>query len=367
MSALLTQLRSNRSSLINQAQEIAQRAVAESRDLTSDEQASFDQFIASAEDLGRRADDLAVGEQRTAEMDAAYNTAHNLESVGVNPLSVRADVLDQIQSALQSRTAGTWEARAALTTTNTLGRQTWHGAAISGPRMLHTVAGIPADFNLGAVDANYLRVGALAVATGVAEGDPATELTSVTGSAVKLMRYGRWTELSEESKIASDAAATLTLVHRRAIARDLDSLLIGLAAADSPTGSAVTGSDAGKALRRAIAIVSDNVGVDASELTIIANPAVAGLIEDVAPIGGSSLAEATTRFAGAKVYYSNAAPTGAGLVIAPTAFRYLEAMPMSFRTDINLKTSTLLLATSLVGGYGNQIIAGGVQRATLSA
>lgn len=362
MSELLTKLSYNRSSLISQATEIAQRAVAEGRDLTADEKAAFDQYVASADDIGRRAADLAEGIQRAADLDDTFT---GMSVAPANPLSVRAGVLDEVQAALRDRRAGSWEARSTLTTSATLGRHTWHGATLAGPRLLHVVAQIPTEYDLAAVDVNYLRIGSVSAATGVAQGVAATELTSVTGAASTLLRYGRWTDLAEESSIASDAAGSITSVQRRAIARDLDSVLIGLAAADSPVGSSVTGADSGKAIRKALAIVSDNAGLDVNGLTIIAHPGDADRLEAVSPIGGSTLGEATVRYAGASLYYSSAAPPGYAIVISPSSFVYLESMATSFRTSLDLKTSVMTLATSIIAGYGNQIIAGGVQRATL--
>lgn len=77
MSMLLTKLRENRSNLINQAQEIAQRAVTENRNLTSAEASTFDGLIASGEDLGRRADELAAGEQRARDIDASFTPSNS--------------------------------------------------------------------------------------------------------------------------------------------------------------------------------------------------------------------------------------------------------------------------------------------------
>ena len=57
MSTLVEQLREKRSALITQATEIAQTSVAEGRNLTAEEQTSFDQIIADAEGLGQRAAD----------------------------------------------------------------------------------------------------------------------------------------------------------------------------------------------------------------------------------------------------------------------------------------------------------------------
>ncbi|HWK19816.1 MAG TPA: phage major capsid protein [Microbacteriaceae bacterium] len=72
MSTLVEQLREQRSALIQKATDIAQASVAEGRNLTVEEQASFDQIIADAEGLGQRAADLIAAEQRSADIEASF-------------------------------------------------------------------------------------------------------------------------------------------------------------------------------------------------------------------------------------------------------------------------------------------------------
>ena len=72
MSTLVETLTQKRSELITQATEIAQLSVTEGRNLTVEEQTSFDQIIADAELMGSRAADLIAAEQRSKDIEASF-------------------------------------------------------------------------------------------------------------------------------------------------------------------------------------------------------------------------------------------------------------------------------------------------------
>ena len=61
-----------RTALIKQATELAGKGVAESRDLTVEEQTAFDGMIAEAQKLAERAQAIHEGEQRAADLDASF-------------------------------------------------------------------------------------------------------------------------------------------------------------------------------------------------------------------------------------------------------------------------------------------------------
>ena len=146
--------------------------------------------------------------------------------LGVSPLAVDRELLDAVQDAMSSRSAGRFwmdpELRAALSTTNTGGRQTWSANMLAGPRMLSQVAEVPADYGTQAISAAFLQAGATPATGSVGENVAIAEWTSVTPASATLARYGRFTSFSRESGIASDAAGTYTSAHRRGIAKDLD-------------------------------------------------------------------------------------------------------------------------------------------------
>lgn len=72
MTTVADQLMERRASLINQAQEIAQKGVTEGRDLSVEEQTSFDQMIAEAEGLHKRASAIHEGEQRAQDLEDSF-------------------------------------------------------------------------------------------------------------------------------------------------------------------------------------------------------------------------------------------------------------------------------------------------------
>jgi HK97 family phage major capsid protein len=80
MSGIANTLMERRASLINQAQEIAQRGVSEGRDLTVEEQSGFDQMIAEAEVLATRAKAIKDGEDRGHELENSFRKVTGKEA-----------------------------------------------------------------------------------------------------------------------------------------------------------------------------------------------------------------------------------------------------------------------------------------------
>jgi len=66
------QLMERRATLITQAQDVAQRGVSEDRDLTVEEQTSFDQMIAEAGKLHERAKAIHEGEERAGDLEKSF-------------------------------------------------------------------------------------------------------------------------------------------------------------------------------------------------------------------------------------------------------------------------------------------------------
>lgn len=72
--SLANELMGRRAQLIKDAQEIAQRGVAEDRDLSSEEQTSFDQMIAEANKLHERATAIHNGEKAASELEESFRS-----------------------------------------------------------------------------------------------------------------------------------------------------------------------------------------------------------------------------------------------------------------------------------------------------
>ncbi|MCB2175604.1 MAG: hypothetical protein KQH57_07325 [Actinomycetales bacterium] len=375
--SLIETLRTQRETLLTEAGEIAKRGVDSGQPLSQEDGTRFDALTAEVEAIDTRMAEIVAGEARVQAIEADFHARRGITPDGrsASPLAVRADVLDAVQAAIAGRSAGRWvaglepaaEQRAALTPSNTGGRHSWSAATLRSPRLLHQVAGVPIETNVAAITAEYLRAGAPASAASVAPATAVSELTSVTGTSVTLARYGRYTSLTREHLIAADSAGTITSLHRRSIALDLDTVLITLISAAAPTGTGVvTGSAADVALRIGLATVADATGAEVPDLTIVANPADAGLIENVDPVGGATLGEVVATFGGAKVYYSSIATSGTALVFDGASAKYLEAQALTFDSDVAVTTGVVTLATSVIGGYGTDLIAGGVRAVTLA-
>jgi HK97 family phage major capsid protein len=79
MTSIADQLMERRAALITKATDVAQKGVTEDRDLTVEEQTSFDQMIAEAEKLGERAQAIADGEGRANDLEASFRSVTGRE------------------------------------------------------------------------------------------------------------------------------------------------------------------------------------------------------------------------------------------------------------------------------------------------
>ncbi|NUO34309.1 MAG: phage major capsid protein [Dermatophilaceae bacterium] len=79
MASIADKLMERRAALITQAQEIAQKGVTEGRDLSVEEQTSFDQMIAEAQALHQRAQAIKEGEDRGRELEESFRSATGRE------------------------------------------------------------------------------------------------------------------------------------------------------------------------------------------------------------------------------------------------------------------------------------------------
>lgn len=77
--SLADTLMERRARLITEAQEIAQKGVTEGRDLTVEEQSGFDQRIAEANALHKRASDIKEGEDRGRELEESFRSVTGRE------------------------------------------------------------------------------------------------------------------------------------------------------------------------------------------------------------------------------------------------------------------------------------------------
>lgn len=80
MSTIADSLMERRAALIKKAQDVAEKGITENRDLSVEEQTSFDGMIAEAGKLAERAKAIADGEERAKELEKSFrkDTGHDL-------------------------------------------------------------------------------------------------------------------------------------------------------------------------------------------------------------------------------------------------------------------------------------------------
>jgi hypothetical protein len=311
-------------------------------------------------------DALAVENRQRARLRAAEVAGEIARMQGrgtrydANPLAYTSQALDNIQGAIETRSAGVFladegflpvETRAALSTSTYGAGRAWGANVIGGPRLCHVVAGVPQQ----RIDAIFAQLPTLVLPTAagsVAENASLGEYATSTAASVTLARFGRWTDLSRESLIGASADAVVGM-HTIGVAKDLDKVLIDMVEAAAGTAVAFN-ADVPGVVRAAMAAVIDNTAAaDASDLVILTNPANAALLQDVTPIGGATIAERFQRFSGAIVYASSAVNTGFMTIANLRAgTRYFEARRLETQTQLLPKVDTLTVASSVVAGYG---------------
>lgn len=348
-------------------------AQAENRALTDVEADRYEQLEAAAASARRS------GEIRARQ--AAYETPVPLgageplatpDDRPSNPLAYTPAALDQIQAMIEqvrqgegitrrrvSHAAQRSEVLDAALTTGTYGApRGWGRNVLSGPRILHVVASVPTQ-PLDAVLAQFPQLTLPTAQAAVAEGASLAEFATSAVGNVTLGRFGRFTDLTAETLVGASADAILGM-HSLGIALDLDGVLI--AAVQTAAGAAVAfNADVPAQIRKAIAkVIANTAAEDPADLVILAHPNDVHLLQDVAPTGGQTIAEAFQRFSGVLVYPSNSVTAGF-MTVANLAVgaRYFEATSgAGTMVDENVKTGVQTLATALIGGYGVTVTTG---------
>lgn len=348
----LETVKETRAAAVAEMTKIAETGVKFRRDLSENEANRFDELAADVKLCDERIRQLKDAEEREQESRTMFGRAPEAP----HPLAYTREALDGLQSAIDSRSVGRFEGsstekRAALATGTFGAPRVWGSNVIDGPRLLHQVAGVPTQQS----DAIYAQYPVLTLPTAgasVAENITLAEFASSTAGSVTLARYGRWTDLSKESLVGTDAGA-ITSMHRIGIAKDLDSALIGLV--NTAAGSPVTfAADVPAAIRKAMAGVIDaTAAASVEDVVVLTHPDNAALLQDITPVGGETIGQRFGDFSGSLVYASSAVPTGFMLVgNLKAGCRYFEATGIATETDQNIKTGTFSVATSVISGYG---------------
>jgi hypothetical protein len=360
------QMRAQRTENSNRAKALLDKAIAEKRDLNPTEEREFNvlrENVTGLTETIRREEARELEDRQVAETFERLGLTHGDGSTPVHPLAYDATTLTAIARAMSSRDAGRFgaflnpEQRAALAT-STLGAPRAFGAnVLAGPRLLHVVAGVPSQ-EVDAIYAQHSKFELPTAGASVGENVTLAEYDDVTAGSVTLARFGRFTDMSTESRIGTDAAGTIAM-HRIGIAKDLDAALVN--AVETEAGAAVAfAADVPAQIRKAMAGVLDNTAADdPSQLVILANPADVNLLQDVTPVGGESIGQRFLNFSGALVYPTSAADAGLMTVANLQAgTRWFQARGLGTEVDASVKTGTVTVATSIIGGYGVGLTSG---------
>jgi hypothetical protein len=350
-------------------EEMATIAVAAAEGTLTDEQAGRYEALEAGLLAAQRSEGIAA-RQRAYETPvpgdlAALNQIAPAGDPGSrNPLAYTSAALDDIQAAIEQVRRGDGltprrvPSNATLTTGTHGAPREWGRNVLSGPRLLHVVAGVPRQ-PIDAILAQFPQLTLPTPSAAVGEGASLVEYASSVSGNVTAGRFGRFTDLSQEALVGTDAAAILAM-HQLGIALDLDAVLV--AAVQTAAGAAVAfNADVMGQIRKAIAKVLANTAAERPEdLVILAHPDNVNLLENVTPTGGQTIAESFQRFSGALVYPSNSVTTGFMTVAnLPAGVRFFEATSgAGTAVDQNVKTGVQTVATALIGGYGITLTTG---------
>lgn len=276
-----------------------------------------------------------------------------------NPLAFSRAALDSVHNAVTTRTAGRFDVdtftNAALTT-GTLGQPTtWSSGLLSGPRLLHQVAGVPTA-DIAAILAEFPRLTLPAAVAGVGEGVSLPEFAASTGGTATLARFGRFTDFSAESRVGTDIGAILG-AQQIGISRDLNKVLVDAAELDAGAAAAFS-ADVPAAIRKAIAQVLDQTAEeDPAKLVILVHPNDANLLMDIAPTSAGDVSQRFQKFSGAIVFPSSAVDTGFMTVAnLSVGARYFEAARMTVGADSDIKTGVSTISSSVIAGYATSLV-----------
>ncbi|BBZ03605.1 hypothetical protein MCHIJ_30420 [Mycolicibacterium chitae] len=303
----------------------------------------------------------AIDEHRAGSRQAFTNGA-------APSLLVSADNLHRHAAAMAAgQTYGAVETRATVQVNPAAGSSTgspaaWAQTGPRDPRHLIGYAGIPVQQLTGdkAVLAQYTLPSG---ASGVDEVTPHGEYDDVVDVPLTAVRYGRWSKVSA----AVDQFVTLeglSNAHAVGIARDLD--LSAVSAIESAAASALAfETDVAGHMRYAANTVAANVYAQVEDLVIVGTPADIAVLQAVHPANGPDAGSVTARFAGARLYPSQAATAGLLTVFAPAAFAVfmspLQSASQIDPTDGSNRFGSWLHATPV----GQGLVGGAVSIATV--
>lgn len=339
--SLADELMERRAALINEARAIAQTGVAENRDLTADEQGTFDGLITQSDALEKRAKAIREGEQKAHELDESFRSVTGAYPGQPNPNSCPSllvspdNIAKHVEAMNEGRSFGAMEEQRALVQINPAAATGMGGASAYGqtgtrePRHLILVAGIPVQ-QLTGVSATMAKYTLPSAAAGVNETTAHGEYDAVTDVPLTAVRYGRWSAVSAAVR-SFNPLANLVNAHAIGIAKDLDKLAAGNIETAAGTPAAYAADIPGN-VRNTVLSVAANVLGDPTELVIFGQPSAIALLGDTTPANAKDIASVANRFNGALLYPTAEAAAGQLTVFHPASFLVFQSKLQSAST-----------------------------------
>ena len=326
------EINSRLAACIERVESRAARASSEGRDLTdreSDLSESDRQEMSAIRDaVELRSRNAAMYESRGRQVQDALD-AHSVEtraaSIPSPTLLVSERNLHEHAAALRDgRPYGAVEVetRARVTVAGDLGSAGgWDPGRPNEPRHLIAFAGIPVSELTGRTAQVPVYTGPTGAA-GVDESTAHGEYDAINPANLTGLRYGRWTNVSALANVVDDLRG-INQMHAWGIARDLD-LLAVTSVQTAATAPAALDDDLDQQVRQAVLSVAANTYSDETALVIIGTPADLSLLTGTTPANSGDLGSVPVRYAGARLYPTNAATADQVTVFAPNAFRVFQ-------------------------------------------
>ncbi|MDN4520712.1 hypothetical protein QYF68_23265 [Mycolicibacterium austroafricanum] len=341
--SLADELMERRAALINEARAIAQTGVAENRDLTADEQSTFDGLITQSDSLEQRAKQIHDGEKAAHELEESFRSVTGnypgQPNASLCPaLIVSPDNVQKHANAMaEGRSFGAVEEARALVQVNPSaanamgGPQAWAQTGAREPRHLIAFAGIPVA-QLTGVSATMPTYTLPSATAGVNESTAHGEVDGVVDLPLSALRYGRFSKVSAAVN-AFVPVSNLVNLHAVAIAKDLDLKAVGAIETAASTPAAFNADVAGN-VRANLLAVSAAVLADVSDLVIFGSPSDIALLGETSPTNGGDVASVTERFHGARLYPTLSATAGQVTIFHPASFLvFMSALQSASQID----------------------------------
>ena len=346
--SIAERLLERRAEVVAEAKALAETASVHNRDLSSGEQAKFDQLAAEADKLAERAKAIRQGENDAADLEASFRSRTGQEPQrgtgmpgGAEATGARYGVSDASltrhwEAVSRGETASAREEFRALVTTSGMGvAASWGSKPAGGAVSLREFAGITVR-PLDGLSAQHPSVTLPAGAAGVNESTAHTEFDAVTSNSLTAARFGAWSDVSAAVKAFDDLGA-LAAAHAVHISRSLTLADAGTIETAAGSATAYSASTFEQDLREAIFTAAEAASVDPGMLVVFGRPAALAVATGYSPTNGADRGSVVERIHGARVYPTLGATASQLTIFVPSAFIAFET-PVGSATTIEPST-----------------------------